>query len=171
VSPALIECVSPHYVVIVFVLATLLQVHAMDLATMTADQQDFTTTFELTASSSSSSSNAVTVAAVVLWFDVEFSERFCKDCSVTLSTSPSAEVTHWAHAVLPLQQPIQLAAAAGGGGGSSGGSSAPPTSVECRLSMARNPKQHRSLDISLEVGVGSGAPQARVYTMEVTGSD
>jgi protein arginine N-methyltransferase 3 len=150
-------------------LLLLLQVHDMDLATMTADQQDFTTTFTLTANSSSSST--VTVAAVVLWFDVEFSERFCKDCPVTLSTSPSAEVTHWAHAVLPLQRSIQLAAAAAAAGGSSGGSSGPPSSVQCRLSMARSRKQHRSLDISLEVGVGCDAPQARVYTMEVTGTD
>ena len=149
----------------------------MDLATMTADQQDFTATFQLTAAASSSSSSSrsssgdsssVTVAALVLWFDVEFSERFCKDHPVTLSTSPSAEVTHWAHAVLPLQEPIKLAAAAAADSSSSSSSSGGglPCSVECRLSMARSKSKHRSLDISLEVG-----GQARVYTMEVTGSE
>jgi protein arginine N-methyltransferase 3 len=145
----------------------------MDLATMTADQQDFTATFQLTAAasissssrSSSGDSSSVTVAALVLWFDVEFSERFCKDHPVTLSTSPSAEVTHWAHAVLPLQEPIKLAAAAADSRSSSSGGGL-PCSVECRLSMARSKSKHRSLDISLEVG-----GQARVYTMEVTGSE
>jgi len=137
----------------------------MDLATMTPDQQDFTTSFELTAADSSSSSS--TVAAVVLWFDVEFSERFCKECPVTLSTSPSAEVTHWAHAVLPLQHPIQLAPAAA----AAGGSSELPSSVQCRLSMARSRSKHRCLDISLEVSAAGCASQARVFSMEVTGTD
>lgn len=140
----------------------------MDLATMTADQQDFTVTFQLTAAaaagdSSSSDSSSVTVSAIILWFDVEFSERFCKDHPVTLSTAPSAEVTHWAHAVLPLQAPIKLATSAAA---AAGGGSVLPSSVGCRLSMARSRSKHRSLDISLEVG-----SQARVYSMEVTGTD
>jgi protein arginine N-methyltransferase 3 len=144
----------------------------MNLATMTADQQDFTATFQLTAAaaaaaaggSSSSDGSSVTISAVILWFDVEFSERFCKDHPVTLSTSPTAEVTHWAHAVLPLQTPIKFATSAAAA--AVGGSSVLPSSVECRLSMARSRSKHRSLDISLEVG-----SQARVYTMEVTGTD
>lgn len=132
----------------------------MDLATMTADQQDFTATFQLTAaaaaaaagsSSGASIDGSVTMAALVLWFDVEFSKRFCRDHPVTLSTSPSAEVTHWAHAVLPLATPVSLSRGA---------------SVSCRLSMARSRSKHRCLDISLEVG-----QQACVYSMEVTGTD
>lgn len=153
----------------------------MDLATMSADQQDFTATFNLTpqaaggstgdSSSSSTTSGGVSVSALVLWFDVDFSERFCKECPVTLSTSPSAAPTHWAQAVLPLATPIQLAAAAASDSSSS-------STLQCRLSMARSRSKHRCLDISLEVtpvGGGSGAAsattQARVYSMEVTGTD
>ena len=33
---------------------------------------------------------------VVVWFDTEFSARFCKDRPVVLSTSPHAPATHWA---------------------------------------------------------------------------
>jgi protein arginine N-methyltransferase 3 len=140
----------------------------MDLATMTADQQDFSETFQLTAAAGGSSSDgsSVQVSAVILWFDVEFSERFCKDHPVTLSTSPNAEVTHWAHAVLPLQTPITLATSAAAAATEAGGSSGLHSSVECRLSMARSRRKHRSLDISLEVG-----SQARLYTLEVTGAD
>jgi protein arginine N-methyltransferase 3 len=130
-----------------------LTVHAMDLATMSAAQQDFTAHFTLSASSarlvssagdtagdaagdtavSSSSSgedasSTVEVAALVLWFDVEFSARFCKEHPVTLSTSPRAPVTHWAQALLPLASPVVLS---------------PGQVLDCRLSMARSRARHR----------------------------
>jgi len=41
--------------------------------------------------------------AVVVWFDVEFSQRFCKEHPVTLTTSPFSKQTHWAQTVLPLK--------------------------------------------------------------------
>ena len=41
--------------------------------------------------------------AMVIWFDVEFSKRFCSQQPVTLSTSPFATPTHWAQTVLPLR--------------------------------------------------------------------
>lgn len=165
------------------------QVHAMDLATMTPAQQDFTAHFELSAtaaqlltagraaaavgqgsgssssssgqeaansSSGSSGDGGVEVAALVLWFDVECSERFCKDCPVLLSTSPHQPVTHWAQALLPLAQPVQLAAGQG-----------PDSTLSCRLSMARSRARHRSLDISLEYSCGS-VKAARIYSMEVS---
>ena len=40
---------------------------------------------------------------MVIWFDVEFSKRFCSQQPVTLSTSPFAPSTHWAQTVLPLR--------------------------------------------------------------------
>eukprot|EP00879_Flechtneria_rotunda_P023524 GHRR01024886.1.p1 GENE.GHRR01024886.1~~GHRR01024886.1.p1 ORF type:complete len:142 (+),score=61.14 GHRR01024886.1:177-602(+) len=140
----------------------------MDLVSMTQYQQDFTAQFELTFNSSRSSSNACTsdVAALVLWFDVEFSERFCKECPVTLSTSPLSEVTHWAQAVLPLPQAVRLQHHG--------------DKLACRLSMARSRSKHRTLDMSLEYGVSSSsssgdaqaAPkQMAVYTMDVSGGD
>ncbi|WIA42932.1 hypothetical protein OEZ86_008845 [Tetradesmus obliquus] len=146
-----------------------LQVHAMDLATMSAAQQDFTAHFTLSASSaallssseageaasssSSSSGDSIEVAALVLWFDVEFSARFCKEQPVTLSTSPHAPVTHWAQALLPLASPVTLR---------------PGQSLSCRLSMARSRARHRSLDISLEVSGPGRMKAARIYSMEVS---
>ena len=40
---------------------------------------------------------------VVLWFDVEFSARFCRQQPVVLSTSPYGPQTHWAQTVLALR--------------------------------------------------------------------
>lgn len=34
--------------------------------------------------------------ALVLWFDTEFSDRFCKEKPVLLTTSPHEGQTHWA---------------------------------------------------------------------------
>lgn len=145
-----------------------LQVHTMDLATMSAAQQDFTAHFTLSASSaalvssseageaassSSSSGDSIEVAALVLSFDVEFSARFCKEHPVTLSTSPHAPVTHWAQALLPLASLVTLG---------------PGQSLSCRLSMARSRARHRSLDISLEVSGPGGMKAARIYSMEVS---
>ena len=56
------------------------------------------------------------VHTLVLWFDVEFSERFCAEEAVRLSTSPLAAPTHWAQTVLHLREPVPL-----GGGTRSGG--------------------------------------------------
>jgi protein arginine N-methyltransferase 3 len=157
-----------------------LTVHAMDLATMSPAQQDFTTHFTLSASSaclissaadtssdaagdaaasssssSSGSGGAVEVAALVLWFHVEFSARFCKEHPVTLSTSPAAPVTHWSQALLPLASPVLLG---------------PGQVLDCRLSMARSRARHRSLDISLEYRAPGGVSAARIYSMEVSPS-
>ena len=33
---------------------------------------------------------------MVVWFDTEFSARFCAERPVVLSTSPHAPATHWA---------------------------------------------------------------------------
>jgi protein arginine N-methyltransferase 3 len=129
-----------------------LQVHAMDLATMSPAQQDFTAHFTVSATSAqltsssreasvmpgeepssssdqgSDATSTVEVAALVLWFDVEFSARFCKEHPVTLSTSPQSPVTHWAQALLPLASPVTLG---------------PGQALSCRLSMARSRARHR----------------------------
>lgn len=49
---------------------------------------------------------------VVVWFDVRFSERYCKEKSVLLSTSPFAPLTHWSQTLLTFREPILLANAA-----------------------------------------------------------
>jgi protein arginine N-methyltransferase 3 len=129
------------------------EAHRMDLATMAASDQDFTSEVELRAS------EAADCSCVVLWFDTEFSPRFCRDKAVVLSTSPAAAPTHWMQAVLPLRSPVALPA---------GGR------LACRLSVARSPARHRALDVSLEYGAAGpmGAPAAREavsFTMEVGG--
>jgi hypothetical protein len=48
----------------------------------------------------------------VLWFDTLFSERFCKEHPVELSTSPNAPLTHWLQTVQLLKQPVLMAPAA-----------------------------------------------------------
>lgn len=48
---------------------------------------------------------------VVVWFDVEFSKRFCMDTPVVLSTSPRAPSTHWSQTILTFREPILLARA------------------------------------------------------------
>lgn len=40
---------------------------------------------------------------VVVWFDTEFSPRFCKEAPCTLTTSPMAEPTHWAQTVFDFK--------------------------------------------------------------------
>lgn len=41
--------------------------------------------------------------AFVLWFDTDFSLRFCKEHPVKLSTSPYTPQTHWCQTVLVLR--------------------------------------------------------------------
>lgn len=77
---------------------------------------------------------AGTVTALAVWFDVEFSSRFCATPTV-LSTAPGSPRTHWEQLVLPLKEAVQVAAG---------------DVLRCRLSMARG-QQHRTLDIAAEL--------------------
>jgi protein arginine N-methyltransferase 3 len=142
--------------------------HTLHLDTMTPDQQDFTAQFSVqltpaAAAAAGGSSGGATLAALVLWFDVDFSGKFCVDHPVTLSTSPSATPTHWVQAVMPLQPVVVL----GGGDGAQ--------ALAGRLSMARSKGQHRVMDISLEYGAVAESGEAvgprstAVFNMEVTG--
>lgn len=100
---------------------------------------------------------------MVLWFDVEFSSRFCKEGSVVLTTSPHAPQTHWHQTILQLRQPVNWEQAAGR-------QQTEQTVLQGRISFARS-SQHRCLDISLEcVGLNSrgqavGQPQTQLYTI------
>jgi protein arginine N-methyltransferase 3 len=162
-------------------------IHTLDIATMKPEDQDFSVEFTLdvreaeTGASeqeegTSGDDHATTagtgaaagaeVAALVLWFDVEFSKRFCRDHPVVLSTSPEAPTTHWVQTVLPLRQ-VEVLGGAGGKG----------VGLKCRLSMARSKRQHRTLDMSLEYqkvdgeGNGVGSSCVAVYVMDVTGGE
>ena len=58
-----------------------------------------------------SSSGPQECHAFVLWFDTDFSARFCKDRAVKLSTSPYTPQTHWCQTVLVLRFMLNQAAA------------------------------------------------------------
>ena len=52
---------------------------------------------------SQGNSETETCHALVVWFDVAFSSRFCKQKDVLLGTSPFEQQTHWAQTLLPLR--------------------------------------------------------------------
>ena len=90
------------------------------------------------------------IHAVVLWFDTEFSARFCKERSVLLTTSPHAPQTHWHQTILQLRQPVAWQHSAAPGTGAQEPDQGPGRAVlRGRISCARS-SQHRCLDISLE---------------------
>ncbi len=104
--------------------------------------------------------------AIVLWFDTEFSPRFCKEQSVVLTTSPHAPQTHWYQTVLQLRQPLAAQHSAG--------AQQPGQAIlQGRISCARG-GEHRCLDISLEcVGLDSkgqsiGEPQTQLYSIAMS---
>ncbi len=90
------------------------------------------------------------ITALCVWFDVEFSARFCAN-PVTLSTAPGDPPTHWEQLVLPLKHPLQVQS---------------KDIVKCQLSMARG-TQHRTLDIAAQVQVGAQPVQIMSFQMGV----
>lgn len=111
----------------------------LDLMSATARDSDFTSDFSLRPTAEECTSKAsvpVQVCAMVLWFDVDFSERFCKECPQTLSTAPSGSKTHWSQTVLLLEYPHELRGA--------------DDSVQGRISFSRCGANLRSIAISVE---------------------
>lgn len=136
---------------------------SLDLATMKPSDQDFSAEFTLRAAS-----GPRTCAALVLWFDTLFSERFCKEAPVELPTGPYGTPTHWAQTVFMLPVPVEMAPAAAGVAGAA-------VALKGRLSMARRTGRHRTLDISVEYAPvkadGSmGETRVQLYCMGVGGS-
>jgi protein arginine N-methyltransferase 3 len=111
-------------------------------------------------------SEAVECHALVLWFETEFSSRFCKEHAVVLSTSPHSPQTHWAQTVVMLRHAVVLQTA--------GASKPPAPGVACslrgRISFARS-DAHRCLDIAVECQGFAldnsivGAAQAQLYSV------
>jgi RecJ-like exonuclease len=91
------------------------------------------------------------------------------DQPVTLSTGPSAPLTHWAQTVLTLPEPVTLLAP---GAEAAAGQKA-AHEIRGRISMSRGSK-HRLLDMVLEYSAactdGSRVEQVTMYSMEVVGS-
>lgn len=140
------------------------RVKTLDLVTMRAEDQDFSADFTLTSSSSVSS----LCSSIVIWFDTEFSSRFCKETPVVLSTSVASQTTHWVQTVLVLDEPVPLMG--NGKEGCSPGTRAAPC-INGRISMVRDPRKHRSLDISLEykaeLSDGTVVQKVTIYNMSV----
>lgn len=113
---------------------------------------------------------------IVLWFDTEFSARFCKEAPITLSTSPHERQTHWAQTMLHFPEPIALAPdgarVEGAATGAVGTVGNPAAAVRVRVGMAKCAEEirARALDISLEYVAldadgAEGARRAKIYRM------
>ncbi|KAL8555242.1 hypothetical protein ACS0TY_003159 [Phlomoides rotata] len=124
-----------------------------DLATMQPKQMDFTAEIELELDSNVDSTRCY---GVVLWFETGFTERFCHEKPVILSTSPYGPSTHWSQTVLTFREPIAMASSCGGKEvGPVGTNESPAARIQSRISIVRAPK-HRSIDISMELtGIAS----------------
>ena len=119
------------------VVTTSAAVHALDLCTASVDDIPFSTPFEVAVLPAVTAAGA-SLGAIAVWFDVEFSERACRDHPVLLSTSPTAPPTHWHQALLELDASIPLSGPDGA------------AVVVGRVSLAPAPS-HRGVDISLEL--------------------
>ena len=127
-------------------------VKAFDLTSMSVEDVDFSSDFNLAFDRDGE------CHALVLWFDTPFSERFCSEESIVLSTSPSSPITHWVQTVFVLEHVLTVQTG---------------QALKCRCSFARS-AQHRSIDISFEVehrdasGVKLAA-HTQGYVMSVSG--
>jgi type I protein arginine methyltransferase len=156
-NDALVQPVCPDHIV-----SDTVSLKEFDLVTMKPKDQDFTAEFSLTLNTTTTpggggGQKAKEMAALVLWFDTSFSNRFCKECPVLLGTGPFTQQTHWVQTILVLNKPI---------GRGTGGEK-----VECRVSMVRRSGKHRSLDISVECWLGSDPSQKvgpQMFTMQVS---
>jgi type I protein arginine methyltransferase len=124
-----------------------------DLATMLVEDIDFTESCDVEISRSG------TCHCIVLWFDTPFSERFCSEQPVTLTTSPQAPQTHWVQTVFLLKRAVDVQVG---------------EHLHLRMSFAKG-KRHRSLDITAEVShvslAGQRTGMTNAYVMEVSAAD
>ena len=123
--------------------------HSLDLATMTRGEQDFSSqSFELFPLEEHRK-NGTKCSCLVVWFDTEFSSRFCSETPVVLDTSPMGKATHWAQTVLPLKDQIELSDC---------------DAIKGRISMSRQETVHRTLDISVEYRCVLGGVEGPLVT-------
>lgn len=142
--------------------------HSFDLATMKQSDMDFTASLELKLSSSGAAVPGVTWChGIVLWFDTGFTNRFCKDKPVVLSTSPFSTPTHWSQTIFTFEEPIAMTSEGSvvGSSASVGTAGCPAVAIRCRVSIVRA-SQHRSIDISIETTGISSEGRKRSWTVQ-----
>lgn len=132
--------------------------HYFDLATMKESEMDFTASLELRLPESGPAVPGVTWCyGIVLWFDTGFTNRFCKDKPVVLSTSPFSTPTHWSQTIFTFEEPIAITneKSVVGSSASVGSAECPAAAIRSRISIVRA-SEHRSIDISIETtGISS----------------
>lgn len=128
-----------------------------DLVTMQPNQLDFTAIVELEPKlvsqlkSTGPQSEITWCYGIVLWFETGFTERFCREKSVILSTSPYSPSTHWSQTILTFREPIAMASnLVGEKLAPIGTADCPAARIQARVSVVRAPR-YRSIDISLEL--------------------
>ncbi|DBB07799.1 hypothetical protein WJX82_004343 [Trebouxia sp. C0006] len=137
----------------------------LDIAHMDAADASFSTDFILEADPKSCC-GPQECHALVLWFDMNFSKRFCAEQPVKLSTSPHGPQTHWCQTVLVLRKPILF------GLGTAEARGKVAASLKGRFSMARS-DQHRGIDMSVEYSAqftdGSlGPSEVQIFSMTMS---
>ena len=118
----------------------------LDLATCSIADTEFTTEFTLEATEARRGEET---HGIVLWFDTEFSKRFCVDRPVMLSTSPDALKTHWVQTMLHFHEPIVLGDSIEDASARVGSAANQGLKIAGRISMVKS-KRPRAYDISLE---------------------
>ena len=142
----------------------------LDLCTCTEADLSFTADFDLTCPSRH---RPAACSGLALWFDTEFSARFCGQ-PVNLTTSPFAQETHWVQTLLFLNETVFLQgeggeAGAGAGPGAGAGESAasraavalgsarrPARGLRGSLQVTQGKQDHRALEVVLQYAPYSG---------------
>ena len=129
----------------------------LDLCKCSVKDTEFSAEFKLDALEDATKDQSQMICGIVLWFDTEFSSRFCRENPVILSTSPKEPKTHWVQTALHFPEPLVLDTSASG--------------IKGRISMAKSTEHVRGYDISLESypidpsGKACGKVQTRLYRL------
>tara|TARA_B100000519_G_scaffold202755_1_gene222160 strand:+ start:259 stop:2151 length:1893 start_codon:yes stop_codon:yes gene_type:complete len=130
----------------------------LDLCKCSVKDTEFSAEFKLDALEDATKDQSQTIYGIVLWFDTEFSSRFCRENPVILSTSPKEPKTHWVQTALHFPEPLVLDNTSASG-------------IKGRISMAKSTEHVRGYDISLESypidqsGKACGKVQTRLYRL------
>ena len=122
------------------------QVCELDLASCSIADTEFTAEFSVRGKSERKGHET---HGIVLWFDTEFSKRFCRETPVMLSTSPYALKTHWVQTMLHFPEPIVLGDEITDSKARVGSIANQGAEIVGRISMVKS-KRPRAYDISLE---------------------